>query len=165
MKKFAVLFLFFLTACSQTVHNFNFSGDIRTCNASWHEGIGHIQAKSFLRDCKRTQLGTGYIPINLDVGHTGIFPDSEYIDKKGFKINLIVKDSPADKAGITVDDYILKINDGFIDDYYDLLDSIGGDDAKKVKLDILRNNKITSYELNKKMINSTFAPANLIVTS
>lgn len=153
MKKFAVFIFFLLTACTQTDHYINYSGDIRTCSASWHEGIGHLQAKSFLRDCKKTQLRTGYIPINLDVGHTGIFPDSEYIEKRGFIIDLIVKDSPADKAGITVGDYILEINDGFIDDYYDLLDFIGGDDAKKVKLDVLRNDKITSYELNKRMIN------------
>lgn len=152
MNKFAMLLLIFLTACSQTDHYINSSGDIRTCNASWHEGIGHIQAKSYLRDCKRTQLGTGYIPINLEVGHTGIFPNSEFTEKRGYKIDLIIKNSPADKAGITVGDYILKVNDNSVDDYYDLLDALGGDDSKKVKLDVINKDTIESYELRKRMI-------------
>ena len=152
MKKLTMFFLLFMTACSQTDHYINSSGDIRACNASWHEGIGHIQAKSYLRDCKRTQIGTGYIPINLDVGHTGIFTNSEFTEKMGFKIDLIIKNSPADKAGITVGDYILKVNDNLIDDYYEVLDAVGGDDSKQVKLGIIKNGKVESYELKKKMI-------------
>ncbi|MBL0225253.1 MAG: PDZ domain-containing protein [Geobacteraceae bacterium] len=152
MKKFTMLFLLFMTACSQTDHYINSSGDIRTCNASWHEGIGHIQAKSYLRDCKRTQIATGYIPINLDVGHTGIFPNSEFTEKMGFKIDLIIKNSPADKAGITAGDYILKVNDNLIDDYPELLNAVGGDDSKQVKLETIKNGNVESYELKKRMI-------------
>ena len=46
----------------------------------------------------------------------------------------------------------MKVNDNLIDDYYEVLDAVGGDDSKQVKLGIIKNGKVESYELKKKMI-------------
>jgi C-terminal processing protease CtpA/Prc len=115
--------------------------------------IGQIQAKSYLRDCERTNLATGYIPINIGVGHTGIFPDPEYTQDNGFGVIFVIEGSPADKAGIIVGDFITKVNDKPVKNYNFLLGCIGGDNYKTVKLEVLRQGKIIEYEINKKMIN------------
>lgn len=58
------------------------------------------------------------------------------------KVNMIIKDFPADKAGITYDDKIVGVNQKTIVDYKDFKKQIASfQPNQKISLNILRNNK------------------------
>ncbi len=144
--------LVLLAGCSHTDHYLSNRGNLHTCSSSWNNGIAQIQANAAIKDCKKTQLARGFVPVDIETGHLGIFPDDEYVKGKGFKIDIVMDQYPASVAGIFAGDYIYKINGSIADDFDNVLDAIGGNNDKSVILDIMSGGVTQKYTLQKKKI-------------
>jgi carboxyl-terminal processing protease len=71
-------------------------------------------------------------------------------NKKGdYVVINVVKDSPAEKAGIKVDDLLLKVNGKTYDDVDKMAADIRGKDGTKVKLTIKHNGKEKTLEITR----------------
>ncbi|MBU1078735.1 MAG: RIP metalloprotease RseP [Spirochaetes bacterium] len=70
----------------------------------------------------------------------------------GNRIADVTKDEPAQKAGLRVNDAIIRINKKKIDNFYDLQEIISKNPDKRISLQALRNGRIMNYNLKVKNI-------------
>lgn len=131
----------------------NLSGQvigINTAVAGNGQGIGFAipinEAKSILEGLRtngrivRPYLGVRYIPITPDFASNNNLPVTAgaYI----YGQNPVLPGSPADKAGIKLDDIITKVNDKAIDDRHSLTALVGEYKVgEKVRLTLIRGGK------------------------
>lgn len=90
---------------------------------------------------------------SVDGSFTGIGITVEWKDGK-FKIINILSDTPAEKAKLQVDDYIIKVDDEPVDNFSlnELSEKIRGKKNNKIKLAVLRDDKEVEVTLKRAIV-------------
>ena len=135
---------------------FNMAGKviaINTAIVAQGQGIGFAipinMAKNILADLKtKGKVTRGWLGISIQDISEDIAKSMNYKNKHGVLVSDVVKDDPADKAGIKVGDIITEINGKTIKDTHDLLLTTAalhvGD---KATIKALRDGKEMSFQV------------------
>ena len=96
-------------------------------------------------DCEKIGMGTPpkQVASNAYIGILG-----EDADNGGAKLTRVVDDGPAGKAGLKVDDIVLKIGDKTVKGYEELIEEVGNRKVgDKVKLQVQRGTGMNVFEV------------------
>jgi C-terminal processing protease CtpA/Prc len=111
------------------------------------QGLGELGQgiPGMWRSMGRGRLGVRIESLNADLGSYFSVPGG-----KGVLIVEVLKDTPAEKAGLKAGDVIMRVGDQSVLDAEDLIKALGGDEGK-VALGIVRkgDNRTISVELEK----------------
>ncbi len=129
----------------------NSNGQMIDCNAAGHGLLGVSLAEKYAEDCVDSWEKAGYLELDF-AGFVGMVFRAD----STMRILQVIKDAPADKAGILVDDKLISVNGVKVTSLIDAKRLLFGRSGEFVTVIIERNGKNSEYVLKRASYTSIF---------